>query len=281
MLLYFFPVFSVVGKCARLEALDTLTAPTLEPDQSSEVEDEPKLTIITPSSVVVMSTPASRPATTTSTPSTQLPWVCCQNKPRVKRDSTKGFHFCFRVQKESVSHSFSVVSVKYSSSKAAAAAAAAAAEAGLTASTSSEEVTSSTNSSLKPEEELHSEGAGLKQTWQSVDSSTVVTTLNEEFTQQESSHSESTEAIEAVFVSTDQRAPKAIVSNEQQQSNDRFLNSFPHLSVTTSTTTTTTTASSTFKPVITTMEATEAKAEEEAITTTSVEGLTTHRKVSV
>jgi len=56
-----------VGKSARLEAagLDTLTAPTLEPEPS-EPEDEPKLTIITPSSVVVMSTPS------TSAPSHRL-----------------------------------------------------------------------------------------------------------------------------------------------------------------------------------------------------------------
>jgi len=234
-----------VGKSARLEVakLDTLTAPTLEPEPS-EPEDEPKLTIITPSSVVVMSTPASRP--TTNTPSTQLP-----------------------VQKESVSHSFSVVSVKYSSSKAAAEAAA--------ASTSSEEVTWSAHTSLNtttPVEEEQvdtnlNQGAGLKQTLPRVDSSTVVTT-REEFTQQDdSSHHSSSEAeaIEAVFAATtaDKRAPKAIVSNEHQ-SNDRqkFLNSFPHLSVTETESPSPTAAASittsTSKPVITTKEATEAEA---------------------
>eukprot|EP00093_Oithona_nana_P003948 03948.XXX_7319_4038_1 [CDS] Oithona nana genome sequencing. len=234
-----------VGNSARLEVakLDTLTAPTLEPEPS-EPEDEPKLTIITPSSVVVMSTPASRP--TTNTPSTQLP-----------------------VQKESVSHSFSVVSVKYSSSKAAAEAAA--------ASTSSEEVTWSAHTSLNtttPVEEEQvdtnlNQGAGLKQTLPRVDSSTVVTT-REEFTQQDdSSHHSSSEAeaIEAVFAATtaDKRAPKAIVSNEHQ-SNDRqkFLNSFPHLSVTETESPSPTAAASittsTSKPVITTKEATEAEA---------------------
>ena len=88
---FFVSFFSEVGKSARLEAagLDTLTAPTLEPEPS-EPEDEPKLTIITPSSVVVMSTPASRP--TTNTPSTQLPWVCCQNKPRVKSSQLGKIH---------------------------------------------------------------------------------------------------------------------------------------------------------------------------------------------
>lgn len=179
-------------------------------------------------------------------------------------------YYPFRVQKESVSHSFSVVSVKYSSSKAAAEAAA--------ASTSSEEVTWSAHTSLNTttpvEEEQEdtnlNQGAGLKQTLPRVDSSTVVTT-REEFTQQDdSSHHSSSEAeaIEAVFAETstvDQRAPKAIVSNEHQ-SNDRqkFLNSFPHLSVTETESPSPTAAASittsTSKPVITTKEATEAEA---------------------
>ena len=113
------------------------------------------------------------------------------------------------------------------------------------------------------------QGAGLKQTLPRVDSSTVVTT-REEFTQQDdSSHHSSSEAeaIEAVFAATtaDKRAPKAIVSNEHQ-SNDRqkFLNSFPHLSVTETESPSPTAAASittsTSKPVITTKEATEAEA---------------------
>ena len=172
----------------------------------------------------------------------------------------------FRVQKESVSHSFSVVSVKYSSSKAAA-------EAAEAASTSSEEVTwSSHSNTTTPVEEEQvdtnlNQGAGLKQTLPRVDSSTVVTT-REEFTQQDadrSHHSSEAEAIEAVFVN-DQRAPKAIVSNEHQ-SNDRqkFLNSFPQLSVTESQTASTTTSTS--KPVITTKEAI-TEAEETVFSTT-------------
>lgn len=162
-----------------------------------------------------------------------------------------------------------MVSVKYSSSKAAAEAAA--------ASTSSEEVTWSAHTSLNtttPVEEEQvdtnlNQGAGLKQTLPRVDSSTVVTT-REEFTQQDdSSHHSSSEAeaIEAVFAATtaDKRAPKAIVSNEHQ-SNDRqkFLNSFPHLSVTETESPSPTAAASittsTSKPVITTKEATEAEA---------------------
>ena len=173
----------------------------------------------------------------------------------------------FRVQKESVSHSFSVVSVKYSSSKAAA-------EAAEAASMSSEEVTwsshSNTTTPVEEEEEDNlnlNQGAGLKQTLPRVDSSTVVTT-REEFTQQDddrSHHSSEAEAIEAVFAN-DQRAPKAIVSNEHQ-SNDRqkFLNSFPQLSVTESQTASTTTSTS--KPVITTKEAI-TEAEENVFTTT-------------
>ena len=171
----------------------------------------------------------------------------------------------FRVQKESVSHSFSVVSVKYSSSKAAA-------EAAEAASTSSEEVTWSSHSNTttpveEEEEDNLNQGAGLKQTLPRVDSSTVVTT-REEFTQQDddrSHHSSEAEAIEAVFAN-DQRAPKAIVSNEHQ-SNDRqkFLNSFPQLSVTESQTASTTTSTS--KPVITTKEAI-TEAEENVFTTT-------------
>ena len=197
----------------------------------------------------------------------------------------------FRVQKESVSHSFSVVSVKYSSSKAAA-------EAAEAASTSSEEVTWSAHTSLNtttPVEEEQvdtnlNQGAGLKQTLPRVDSSTVVTT-REEFTQQDddrSHHSSEAEAIEAVFVN-DQRAPKAIVSNEHQ-SNDRqkFLNSFPQLSVTESQTASTTTSTS--KPVITTKEAI-TEAEETVFTTPAAEVLEdteapstsapSHRKVSL
>ena len=198
----------------------------------------------------------------------------------------------FRVQKESVSHSFSVVSVKYSSSKAAA-------EAAEAASTSSEEVTwsshSNTTTPVEEEEEEEdnlnlNQGAGLKQTLPRVDSSTVVTT-REEFTQQDddrSHHSSEAEAIEAVFAN-DQRAPKAIVSNEHQ-SNDRqkFLNSFPQLSVTESQTASTTTSTS--KPVITTKEAI-TEAEETVFTTPAAEVLEdteapstsapSHRKVSL
>ena len=140
------------------------------------------------------------------------------------------------------------MSVKYSSSKAAAEAAAAASLA------ASEEVTSAASNTSSLEVEA---GAGLKQTLQNVDSTTLVTT-EAEFTHQSteaeavSSETVEAEVAEKEVVFTDQRAPKAIVSNEP---NDRFLNSFPYLSVTTES-----------QPVISTIEATEANLEEATTT---------------
>lgn len=128
-----------------LEFIDTLTAPTLQPRPGEEAvevsssgglfsrppiekprnaglinrrkdynEDskEEKLTIITPSSVVVMSTPATRPRPTTITASVP---------PTSEEASTQNFETAAsQPQDVSVSHSFSVVrisqNVKYSSS---------------------------------------------------------------------------------------------------------------------------------------------------------------------
>lgn len=128
-----------------LDFIDTLTAPTLQPRPGEEAvevsssgglfsrppiekprnaglinrrkdynEDsqEEKLTIITPSSVVVMSTPATRPRPTTITASVP---------PTSEEASTQNFETAAsQPQDVSVSHSFSVVrisqNVKYSSS---------------------------------------------------------------------------------------------------------------------------------------------------------------------
>ena len=116
-----------------LEFIDTLTAPTLQPKeavassgnffsrrpptqqprglirQDNVNEDsEEKLTIITPSSVVVMSTAGPRPQPTTTVSAA----VASEAATDAFLDSAE----TMRPQDVSVSHSFSVVSVNYSAS---------------------------------------------------------------------------------------------------------------------------------------------------------------------
>ena len=120
-----------------LEFIDTLTAPTLQPKEASSVvssgsffsrrpsgiqqprglitpdnvneNSEEKLTIITPSSVVVMSTamPRPQPTTTVSVASEAVATDAFLDSPAETMSQP---------QDVSVSHSFSVVSVKYSAS---------------------------------------------------------------------------------------------------------------------------------------------------------------------
>ena len=118
-----------------LEFIDILTAPTLQPKEASSVvssgsffsirpsgiqqprglitpdneNSEEKLTIITPSSVVVMSTamPRPQPTTTVSVASEAVATDAFLDSPAETMSQP---------QDVSVSHSFSVVSVKYSAS---------------------------------------------------------------------------------------------------------------------------------------------------------------------
>lgn len=135
-----------------MEFIDTLTAPTLRPEAaqpprppfdlgkqpspSSLIRNEEKLTIITPSSIVVMSTarPRPQPASSLRPPITASSMTTTEDR---LNDTKKN------LEDVSVSHSVSVVSVKYSSSSEAVNSAAASEAAITTQMTSTPQTTTS------------------------------------------------------------------------------------------------------------------------------------------
>lgn len=85
-----------------VDSIDTLTAPTLRPEAKEAAKREAKLTIITPSSVVAVSTAQPHPTAT------------IQNRPLSDLSLTSKGHDLKKDNNVTVSHSVSVVSVKYS-----------------------------------------------------------------------------------------------------------------------------------------------------------------------
>merc|ERR1712061_280474 len=207
------------GHQSRLvDLIDTLTAPTLKPKAKKANGVEPKLTIITPSSVVAVST-ARPPTTSTTTNPRPLTTSSINeanevtNRGQVQRDDNI-----------TVSHSVSVVSVKYSFDE---------------SRTQHPETSSKLNQNTTT-----SNGAGLNQSSpESVESASETSAIISlsSIDQQQSNNSNSRD-----------RAPKSIVSvttrQPQPQTQFRDENLFIQLSdrsLTTSSTTSTTSTSTT------------------------------------